>query len=537
MLHRHRLLTGQTNNFIDEETTAARKQASEGLGPAPELLLELAAKRDRLKPTDADDSLRGIIAEARSLATALQWPWEGRNARASAELKLAEEQLEDAGGIFNAEIKKLTELEKELEADRACMNLRVEFYRQLQVLSDQLRPYKEELDEELDQEALRAQQQKEQRTADRLAGLKTKQRFLLHLKNESKEQEGPRLCVICQNDFDIGVLTVCGHQYCKECFTAWARQHHTCPLCKRRLNLNRDFHEITYKPKELRAQEEHQATPLSDGSSSSGSGGSSIYTELSQSTMNEIKTLDLNGSFGTKIDTLARHLLWIRQNDPGSKSVVFSQYGDFLKVLGDAFRQFKIGFSNIAEKGSIEKFKQDASVECFLLDAKSDASGLNLVNASYVFLMEPLINAAIELQAIARIHRIGQQRPTTVFMYLAVDTVEENIYEISVQRRLEHMAGQIKGKWRSGSSTPVLQEKELDAANTFEMQQAPVSRLLVQKKGGGEVVSKKDVWSCLFGRGGRQGGGGGGTVPAGGGGGKQNGAVKERHDVEGQIRA
>ncbi|EOD47563.1 putative snf2 family helicase protein [Neofusicoccum parvum UCRNP2] len=498
---RHRLLTGQSNKFIDDETKAAQKLAKEGDGPAPELLTELATKRDRLKPTDADGSLRGIISEARSLATSLQWSSENRSQRVGVELNIAEKQLEETGKVFNYETKKLAELEKELETYRTCMNLRVEYYRQLQVLSDQLQPYKEELDEELDRDALCAQEQKERKTADRLATLKTKQRFLLHLKKESNEQEGPRLCVICQSDFEIGVLTVCGHQYCKECFTIWARQHHSCPLCKRRLNLNRDFHEITYKPKELRAQEEHQATPSSDGQSSPGSGSSSIYSELSQSTMNDIKTIDLNGSFGTKIDTLARHMLWIRQNDPGSKSVVFSQYGDFLKVLGEAFRQFKIGFSNIAEKGSIERFKQDPSVECFLLDAKSDASGLNLVNASYVFLMEPLINAAIELQAIARIHRIGQQRPTTVFMYLTVDTVEENIYEISVQRRLEHMAGQIKGKSRSGSATPVLQEKVLDAANSLELQQAPISKLLVQKKGGGEVVSKEDVWSCLFGDG------------------------------------
>ncbi|KAF4310369.1 SNF2-related protein [Botryosphaeria dothidea] len=501
---RHRLLTGQSNYLVDEETKTAQRQAKDSSGPAPELLLELAAKRDRLKPTPAEGSLRGIIAEARSLATSLQWSSDGRSQRATAELQIAEKHLEETGKVFNDETKRLAEMERELETYRTCMNLRVEYYRQLQVLSDQLQPYKEELDEELDRAALQAQDEKERKTSDRLATLKTKQRFLLHLKKESTEQEGPRLCVICQSDFDIGVLTVCGHQYCKECFTIWSRQHHSCPLCKRRLNLNRDFHEITYKPKELRAQEEHQATPLSDGQSSPGSGSSSIYTELSQSTMNDIKSIDLNGSFGTKIDTLARHMLWIRQNDPGSKSVVFSQYGDFLKVLGDAFRQFKIGSSNIVEKGSIERFKQDPSVECFLLDAKADASGLNLVNASYVFLMEPLINAAIELQAIARIHRIGQQRATTVFMYLTVDTVEENIYEISVQRRLEHMAGQIKGKSRSGSSTPVLQEKILDAANSLEMQQAPISKLLVQKKGGGEVVSKEDVWNCLFGGEGRQ---------------------------------
>ena len=53
-------------------------------------------------------------------------------------------------------------------------------------------------------------------------------------------------------------------------------------------------------------------------------------------------------------------------------------------------------------------------MECFFLHAKAQASGLNLVNATHVFLCEPLINTAIELQAIARVHRIGQHNPTTV---------------------------------------------------------------------------------------------------------------------------
>ena len=36
--------------------------------------------------------------------------------------------------------------------------------------------------------------------------------------------------------------------------------------------------------------------------------------------------------------------------------------------------------------------------ECFFLHAKAHSSGLNLVNATHVFLCEPLINTAIELQ-------------------------------------------------------------------------------------------------------------------------------------------
>lgn len=139
---------------------------------------------------------------------------------------------------------------------------------------------------------------------------------------------------------------------------------------------------------------------------------------------------DESRSFGTKIDTLARHMLWVRQNDPGAKSVVFSQYKDFLNVLSRAFTHFQIAFSGFDKPNGVRKFKDDPGVglvfrrmrihadqpqtECFFLHAKAQASGLNLVNATHVFLCEPLINTAIELQAIARVHRIGQHNPTTV---------------------------------------------------------------------------------------------------------------------------
>lgn len=123
-----------------------------------------------------------------------------------------------------------------------------------------------------------------------------------------------------------------------------------------------------------------------------------IYTGIRDTILNQIKNIDLDGSFGTKIDTLARHILWIREHDPGAKCIVFSQYRDFLDVLARAFGQFKIGFTGIDRKDGIQKFKSDPSKECFFLHAKAHSSGLNLVNATHVFLCEPLINTAIELQ-------------------------------------------------------------------------------------------------------------------------------------------
>lgn len=134
-------------------------------------------------------------------------------------------------------------------------------------------------------------------------------------------------------------------------------------------------------------------------------------------------------------------------------------------------------------------------MECFFLHAKAHSSGLNLVNATHVFLCEPLINAAIELQAIARVHRIGQHQATTVWMYLVENTVEKSIYDISVTRRLAHMGhSNVKDTSNEGGDL----ESKIEAANTFELEERPFANLLTKGSSGGEIVGKEDLWHCLF---------------------------------------
>ncbi|KAJ9645120.1 hypothetical protein H2199_003124 [Coniosporium tulheliwenetii] len=496
-------ITGQPNPLIDHEMKVGQQQASEGDGHAPELFLKIMEVRDKLKPSRDEASLRSVLAEARGMHGALQWQKDAGSGRAAAEAAVVESHLKEIQHIVTEQTKIVAALDKELNMFTMAMNERVEFYRQLQHISDTVAPYKEELDERLDHEAVHRQLLIEEWRAGNVARLRTKRRFLLHLRDESQSEESARICIICQSGFELGVLTVCGHQYCKECIRLWWNEHRTCPICKRRLH-KEDFHDITYKPKELRAHEEQHEPSSPDRRPISPSAASSIslYADISSSTLNEIKAIDLTGSYGTKIDSIARHVIWLRQHDPGCKSIIFSQFSDFLEVLGRAFKEFKIGCTSISDKGGIETFKRDPHAECFLLDARTDSSGLNLVNATYVFLCEPLINPAIELQAIARVHRIGQQRQTTVFMYLTSDTVEEAIYDISVSRRLAHIARRPEHQSQpsSGAATPALQENAIDAANSLEMQQAPLSKLLVQKKGGGEIVENEDLWQCLFSR-------------------------------------
>jgi len=149
-----------------------------------------------------------------------------------------------------------------------------------------------------------------------------------------------------------------------------------------------------------------------------------------------------------------------------------------------------------------------SQVECFLLHGKAQSSGLTLINATHVFLCEPLINTAIELQAIARVHRIGQHRPTTVWMYLVSGTVEESIYELSVARRLAHIIEKEKQEKSARSTFPDdfdeslindLTETAIDSANSMEIQDAGLTNLMTSGASGGEMVKKDDLWQCLFG--------------------------------------
>jgi E3 ubiquitin-protein ligase SHPRH len=263
------------------------------------------------------------------------------------------------------------------------------------------------------------------------------------------------------------------------------------------------LHEITYKPQELSIQaEELHEVSQERSSPSSTTRKSAIYSEISKSKLAEIKNIELDGpSFTTKIDTLARHLIWLRESDPGAKSIIYSQFKDFLDVLARAFERFRIGFSSIDKPNGIEKFKHDPSVECFLLHARAHSSGLNLVNASHVFLCEPLLNTALELQAIARVDRIGQHQETNVWLYLVDGTVEESIHHLSVKRRIEHIGQKISiGKGKAKEMTPdELLDTNLEEANSLELQQASLTGLLAKGGKGGELVEKEDLWDCLFG--------------------------------------
>ncbi|KAK7075567.1 hypothetical protein SK128_005040 [Halocaridina rubra] len=82
------------------------------------------------------------------------------------------------------------------------------------------------------------------------------------------------------------------------------------------------------------------------------------------------------------------------------------------------------------EEKHLSSFKTNTQISALLLPISSGANGLNLIEAQHVILVEPILNPASELQAIGRVHRIGQSKETFVHRFLVRGTIEERMHHV-----------------------------------------------------------------------------------------------------------
>ncbi|KAI4599911.1 hypothetical protein KJ359_001647 [Pestalotiopsis sp. 9143b] len=493
---RQESLSGLVNERIKHEMKFYERQAKQDEGPSPETFLELLGLRDQSKSSDFQGSLRGVIANMREFATKLQGD---ASERSGLELRVVRDLQKLAQEDMTKQTKANADLEKELNFFTSAMNARVEYYRQLQAVSDTVATWDRD-DHENDETLMLGLLDEEAKSQQKMETAISTQRYQVHLKDQGQKTD-TKICPICTEAYTVGILTPCTHEFCKNCIKTWVAAHHRCPLCKKPVAM-RNCHEITIREPKLKLRNDQDHTASDNMQSPEGlhkSTAQGIYTNFGEDKLKEINDVPLEGHpLPTKVNALVRHLLWLRKQDAGAKSVIFSQFGAFLDILKQALYRQNIGFSSFATKNGITRFKEDPAIECFLMDARAHASGLNLVNANHVFLCEPLLNTALELQAIARVDRIGQSHETNVWLYLVEGTVEESIYNLSMNRRLEHMVANTKGK-EAESAASTISEDKLEVANSMELQQANLPKLMDKDARLGEVVDKNDLWDCLFG--------------------------------------
>jgi superfamily II DNA or RNA helicase len=127
--------------------------------------------------------------------------------------------------------------------------------------------------------------------------------------------------------------------------------------------------------------------------------------------------------------------------DNGHRALVFSQFVDFLELVREALDERGIRYSYLdgstpkeVRHTRVEAF-QNGKDELFLISLKAGGFGLNLTAADYVIHLDPWWNPAVEAQATDRAHRIGQERPVTVYRLITEETIEESIVELHREKR------------------------------------------------------------------------------------------------------
>jgi SWI/SNF-related matrix-associated actin-dependent regulator of chromatin subfamily A member 5 len=136
-----------------------------------------------------------------------------------------------------------------------------------------------------------------------------------------------------------------------------------------------------------------------------------------------------------KLAVLDKMLLSMFKN--GNRTVIFSQFTSMLDILEDycAMRGWKYcrfdGSTPRAQRNYIiNNFNApDSDIFIFLMITKSGGLGINLQTADTCILYDSDWNPQPDLQAMARVHRIGQKKVVHIYRLVSAGTVEERVLQ------------------------------------------------------------------------------------------------------------
>jgi ATP-dependent DNA helicase len=193
----------------------------------------------------------------------------------------------------------------------------------------------------------------------------------------------------------------------------------------------------------------------------------------------------------TLLDKLATKLI----ND-GHKILIFSQFTKMLDLLEDWVGQLK-GWRYCRIDGStpqvdrqeaMDAFNSDSRYKVFLLSTRSGGLGINLTAADTVILFDSDWNPQQDLQAMDRVHRIGQTKPVIVYRLATACTIEESLLErASSKRWLGHLVIE-RGRFKGFASKGLNPDAEIERLHQ-ELEQHKLRRRKMH--GGG--ISNNDM--------------------------------------------
>ena len=129
--------------------------------------------------------------------------------------------------------------------------------------------------------------------------------------------------------------------------------------------------------------------------------------------------------------------------DEGRRVLVFSQFTEMLTLAAELLDALALPYLTLTgqtpprQRGAVVRQFQaqdDTSAPILLVSLKAGGVGLNLTAADTVIHLDPWWNPAVEEQATARAHRIGQYQPVFVYKLVVEGSIEERMLELQTRK-------------------------------------------------------------------------------------------------------
>lgn len=124
----------------------------------------------------------------------------------------------------------------------------------------------------------------------------------------------------------------------------------------------------------------------------------------------------------------------------GRRILVFSQFTEMLELIAAALVDMDLSYLMLTGKtatsnrGAVVAQFQNKEAPIMLISLKAGGVGLNLTTADTIIHVDPWWNPAVEEQANARAHRIGQEQAVFIYKLLVEGSIEERILGLQARK-------------------------------------------------------------------------------------------------------
>jgi SWI/SNF-related matrix-associated actin-dependent regulator of chromatin subfamily A3 len=256
------------------------------------------------------------------------------------------------------------------------------------------------------------------------------------------EEDGPLDCAVCLEplvESEAVALRGCGHVFCQACIGKVAEVAPNCPYCRKAF-VKDDMIAWSVASQAASQKDEVKSAPLSEQMHEL---GPSPKMEAMMAALKELKS--------------------------DEKAVCFSQFTKFLDQIERFLKEHGFSFTRIDGKKSatqrmeaLSTFSKDDGPTIMLCSLHAAGTGINLTRANHVMMMDTWWNAAVEQQAMDRVHRIGQTRPVQILRFVTAGSVESRMLSLQEAKAaigkgaFENLSPEEKKKARLGDVKKLL---------------------------------------------------------------------------------